>query len=59
MLINLAINHTVVVETKDDVTYYNAASPDELALVNGAKFFGVTFIDRNETNQVTVDYRGE
>lgn len=43
MLENLAVCHTVVVEEKRGKNVYNASSPDELALVQGAKFLGLTF----------------
>lgn len=35
MLLHLAVCHTVVIDKQKGV--YNAASPDELALVDGAK----------------------
>jgi phospholipid-transporting ATPase len=38
---------------------YNASSPDELALVNAAKFFGVEFMKRDEDNFVHLNFRGE
>lgn len=48
---NLAICHTVIIQkNKKGELQYNAASPDELALVNGAKFFGYTFEKRDEDN---------
>ena len=41
---NLAVCHTVIVqEDRLGAMSYNAASPDELALVNGAKLFGYSF----------------
>ena len=33
---------------------FNASSPDELALVNAAKFFGASFIKRDEENNMIV-----
>lgn len=39
----LAVCHTIIVEEKDDEFVYNASSPDELALVNAARFFGYRF----------------
>jgi len=33
---------------------YNASSPDELALVNAAKYFGVIFEKRDEDNNMIV-----
>ena len=48
MLENIAVCHTVVVEEKRGKKVYNASSPDELALVQGAKFLGFTFQGRDE-----------
>lgn len=39
----LALCHSVVVENKGNDVIYNASSPDELALINFAKFCGVEF----------------
>jgi hypothetical protein len=33
---------------------YSASSPDELALVNAAKFFGISFIDRTDDNYIVL-----
>lgn len=33
---------------------YNASSPDELALTNAARHFGVTFSDRDEDNNMVI-----
>lgn len=53
MLTNLAINHTVQVESnfldKGNIVY-NASSPDELALVNGARFLGLTYVGRDPSD---------
>ena len=35
---------------------YNASSPDELALVNAAKFFGFTYLGRDQANNVEVHF---
>ena len=37
----LALCHTIIIEKNDGQITYNAASPDELALINFAKFCGV------------------
>lgn len=50
----LAVCHTIIVEEKDDVLYYNASSPDELALTNAARYFGIKFIDRDEDMNMVV-----
>jgi magnesium-transporting ATPase (P-type) len=49
----LGVCHTVIVEEKmdketgDKYFVYNASSPDELALVNGAKHLGFSFDERD------------
>lgn len=53
MLTNLAVNHTVQVESKfldQGNIVYNASSPDELALVNGARYLGLTYVGRDPTD---------
>ena len=57
VMLHLALCHTIILDERTGK--YNAASPDELALVNGAKFFGVTFLKRDEDNNMIVDFRGE
>jgi phospholipid-translocating ATPase len=39
----LALCHTIIVDNKNGVLTYNASSPDELALTNAARHFGITF----------------
>lgn len=55
MLEILAVCHTVIVEQKKGQPVYNASSPDELALVNAAKFFGYSFKGRDEDNNVMIE----
>jgi magnesium-transporting ATPase (P-type) len=51
MMLNLALNHSVLIGSHG----YCASSPDELALVNAAKYLGFEFISReNNTNSVTI-----
>ncbi|KAH9102639.1 hypothetical protein LEN26_012732 [Aphanomyces euteiches] len=61
-LTHLSICHSVVLE-KDDTTNettFSASSPDELALVAGAAFFGYKFTERsNGRAVVTVEGRGD
>ena len=52
VLMHLAVCHTVVIDKNKGV--YNAASPDELALVEGAKMQGFTFIGRETDNVIVV-----
>jgi len=59
VLLNLALCHTIIIEKKDGKLKYNASSPDELALVNAARFFGVKFVDRNEDNELSVLFKGK
>jgi phospholipid-transporting ATPase len=59
VMLNLALCHTIIIEKKNGKTNYNASSPDELALVNAAKFFGVKFEDRDEENRMFIDFKGE
>jgi magnesium-transporting ATPase (P-type) len=44
MLLGLALNHGVILDFKGS---YLASSPDELSLLNAAKFMGVTMIARD------------
>ena len=51
----LGLCHTVICDTKKDkqdkeFVKYNASSPDELALVNGARHLGFYFRERDEDN---------
>ena len=32
----------------------NASSPDELSLINGAKYYGVKFVERSSGNLITI-----
>lgn len=56
----LGLCHTVIAEKKkdsDDNDYiaYNASSPDELALVNGARYLGFAFRERDEEGDMIID----
>lgn len=50
----LSICHTVITDTKDGKIIYNATSPDELALLNFAKFVGYEFIGVDERNVMKI-----
>jgi magnesium-transporting ATPase (P-type) len=55
---NLAVCHTIIVQKdKKGNMAYNASSPDELALVNGAKYFGYSFLKRDEDNHIHVQLK--
>jgi len=56
-LVHLALCHSILVDEKTGK--YNASCPDELALVNAAKFFGAEFKRMDEQNNLIVDFRGE
>lgn len=38
---------------------YNASSPDELALINFAKFCGMKFMGTNENNEILIDFQSK
>ena len=54
---HMALCHTIILDERTG--RYNASSPDELALVNAAKFFGAEFKKRDEENIMQIDFRGE
>ena len=51
----LAICHTIVIDNKNGRLQYNASSPDELALTNAARHFGVVFRDRGAQNDIAIE----
>ncbi|XP_007933742.1 phospholipid-transporting ATPase IC [Orycteropus afer afer] len=53
----LAVCHTVMVERLDGQLNYQAASPDEGALVNAARNFGFAFLARTQ-NTITISEMG-
>ncbi len=53
----MALCHTIVIDERTGK--YNASSPDELALVNAAKFFGAEFIKRDEDNNMVITFQGQ
>lgn len=60
MLLSIALCHTILAEIKPNgELVYNATSPDELALVNWARFCGVEFRGIDENNCMIVDFRGK
>ena len=52
-LIFLACCHTIIIDEKKGS--YNAASPDELALVNAAKQFGFSFDERDGDENIVIN----
>lgn len=57
VMLLLALCHTIILDEK--TKRYNASSPDELALVNAAKFFGAEFLKRDEDNNMLINYHGQ
>lgn len=59
----LGVCHTVIVESKEikgvQTKVYNASSPDELALVNGMRHFGFSFVDRDVEDNIVIEYKNE
>ena len=57
----MAICHTIV-SSKDpkneDKIILNSSSPDELSLLNAAKYYGVKFVERNAFNEIFIDDEG-
>jgi magnesium-transporting ATPase (P-type) len=53
----LAVCHTIVIDERKGT--YNAASPDELALVNGAKQFGYEFKGIDKDDNIFVEDKHE
>nr|XP_055036870.1 phospholipid-transporting ATPase IC [Misgurnus anguillicaudatus] len=54
----LSLCHTVMVEQKEDELVYQAASPDEGALVTAARNFGFVFLSRTQ-DTITISEMGE
>ena len=54
-LVHLALCHTVV-STRDPYNerriILNSSSPDELSLLNAAKYYGFRFVERNSYNEI-------
>lgn len=51
-LMHLAVCHTILSSIKNGKVEYKASSPDELALVNAGKFFGIEFTGRDSDQNV-------
>lgn len=53
----MALCHTIVTskDPRDETKIIlNSSSPDELSLLNAAKYFGVRFVERNEFNELVI-----
>jgi len=55
----LSICHTVIADLKDNKLIYNATSPDELALLNFARFVGFEFLGSDENGIKRVSFNNE
>lgn len=45
----------MIAEEKNGEIHYNASSPDELALTNGARYFGKVFTKRDNNNMIVIE----
>lgn len=54
----ITICHTVLSEIRDGKLVYTATSPDELALLNFARFVGFEFMGTDENNIKRINYKG-
>lgn len=52
----LAFCHTIITQKKNNELQYNAASPDELALVNMAKYCGFEYAGKDDDNNMVVKH---
>ena len=50
----LSFCHTVIVDKKEGTTVYNASSPDELALLNFAKYAGFEYLGMSNNGEMQV-----
>lgn len=53
VLVHLSLCHSIIIDERTGK--YNASSPDELALVNGAKFFNVVYESQDVDHVITVN----
>ena len=56
-LYHLALCHTIVTskDPRDETKIIlNSSSPDELSLLNAAKYYGVRFVERNQFNELVI-----
>jgi phospholipid-transporting ATPase len=57
-MIHLGICNTIlVVKDENGNLVYNASSPDELALANGAKFCGFQYVGTDEKGFLVIRFR--
>jgi len=53
----LGVCHTIITETLNGQIVYNASSPDELALVNFAKYVGCEYLGMDEDGRMQVSFK--
>ena len=58
-ILHMACCHSIVTETTDNNIEYRASSPDELALVSAASFFGFSFIGRDSDQNIELRKNGK
>lgn len=58
-IIHLAVCHTILSSVKNGKVEYKASSPDELALVNAGRFFGIEFLGRDSDQNVELLIKGQ
>jgi hypothetical protein len=61
-MINMAVNHSVMVETINGQSLMSASSPDEQAFTSAAEYFGFEFVGRDIENGLVIvvdERRGE
>ena len=59
-LFALSLCHTIIIaESTEKEMSYNASSPDELALVNVARYLDCTFYKRNDDNDMVIKFKNE
>ncbi|CAD8171215.1 unnamed protein product [Paramecium octaurelia] len=58
-LLLITLCHSAIIQKIQDELYYNVTSPDELALLNFAKKFQITYNGIDENNIITINYRGK
>lgn len=56
VLLHLSLCHSIIIDERSKE--YNASSPDELALVNAAKYFGVEFKSQDVDGVLEIDNLG-
>lgn len=57
-VMHLACCHSIIAENTENGIEYRASSPDELALVSAAGYFGMKFIGRDADQNIEIDYNG-